>query len=167
MSIHKLYRSGFVQRYHTNPELARYGQTNGQHQWSCVALLMALFPKANRSLILQCAFHDVGEIDAGDLAAPFKRSNPEFALLHGSMETVCRKETLGAAINDEIDLEFKDTQWLGLVDRLEALLYTITCRPDISNRRGWEGCEAWCLDTAKLLGCRDKVRELIDAARTY
>lgn len=166
MSIHKLYRSGFVQRYHTNPELARFGQTNGQHQWSCLALLMALNPKANRSLILEIAFHDVGELEAGDLAAPFKRSNPEFAELHSQMETVAREETLGV-IQDEINNEFRDLNWKALIDRLEALLYVITCRPDISTRRGWEACEEWCLTQASLLGCRDKVRELIDAARTY
>ena len=41
--INEIYRSGFVQRYAQNPEMAWIGQTDAHHQWGVTILMFALF----------------------------------------------------------------------------------------------------------------------------
>lgn len=163
----KLWRSGLVQRWHQNPEMAPTGQTNGHHQWACASLLLALNPMVSQNLLIFILTHDVGELDAGDLAGPFKREHPDFAERHEGVETMYRHDTLGGALVRDHHLSDHDLLWWRLVDRLEALLYVITHRPDLSVKRQWNKCEDFCMETADELGVIGDVNQLILAARKY
>lgn len=130
----KLYRSGMVQRYHSNPDLARFGQTNAAHQWGVAALILKLHPHPSRDLIVAALLHDVGELDTGDLASPFKRKYPEIAESHSAVEYVHRDETIGQPFPNLDDTE---TDWLRMCDSLEAFLFVKNHRPGILDSYGW------------------------------
>lgn len=116
MNLQLLFDSGRVQRYHSNPQLARHGQTNADHQWGCVALLLALHPNPSRELMRAALFHDVEEVRGGDLDFHFKREHPQFTREH---------ERLSRMMAEEAGLPTVDCTdpWLNLVDRLESFLY--------------------------------------------
>lgn len=163
----KLWRSGLVQRWHQNPEMAPTGQTNGHHQWGCASLLLHLNPMVSQNLLIFILTHDVGELDAGDLAGPFKREHPEFTERHEGVETMYRHDTLGGALVRDHHLSDRDLLWWRMVDRLEALLYVITYRPDLSVKRQWDKCENFVIKTSRELGVEDGIYKLISAARTF
>lgn len=116
----KQWLSGFTQRFHTNPHLARYGQTNAQHQWGVATLILALHPNPSRALIIEALEHDMGEAVAGDLPGPFKVSNPGFANFHRVVEYNARCEITGRGRPLLTDDEY---EWLKACDMLEACLF--------------------------------------------
>jgi 5'-deoxynucleotidase YfbR-like HD superfamily hydrolase len=156
----KLYRSGLVQRYHQNPEIARFGQTNAAHQWGVAMLVKILDPNASANLIITALTHDVGEIDVGDLAGPFKRKEPAFTDQHETIEERYRNDTLGILSPDELTIE--EGLLLDICDKLEAILFVRIYRADISFTRGWPELIKAVIRDATALGVDDKVKELID-----
>lgn len=135
MNTAQIYHSGSVRRYHANPWLAPLGQTNADHQGRCVQLILMLHPSPKIALLRAAAFHDAGEIVAGDLPGPFKRANVLLAELHGQAE----KAALTAMGLGGIyaDLTADDAAWLQLVDRLEAWAHTATHAPHVAARADW------------------------------
>lgn len=117
MDIVKAYRSGLVQRYHQNPDLARIGQTNSAHQWGVALFILSLHPNPSANLVAAALTHDVGEIDVGDLSGPFKRREVEFANRHRDIETHARESIIGFL---EPELTEDDHRWLDFCDKLEA-----------------------------------------------
>ena len=136
MSAALLYVSNNVRRYHTNPVMAALGQTNGDHQGRCVQLLLYFHDRPTVALIRAMATHDAGERGAGDLGAPFKRSNPEFAAQHADVEAGFRREMFSGL--DPLDhLTDQDLRWLHLIDRLESYAFMVTHAPSERARDGW------------------------------
>lgn len=84
--------SGRVRRWHMNPAMARCGETNAEHQWCVVTILLAIHPAATRGQIIAALYHDVGELFAGDLSLPMKRAYPELAEQHRAIEEAERAE---------------------------------------------------------------------------
>jgi hypothetical protein len=119
--------AGEVRRWHANPALARSGQDNANHQGRCVQLLFLLNPTASPALIRAVAFHDVGEVFAGDLSAPFKRAHPAVAQAHAMIETTARERLCGA----EPWLTDEERAWLRLVR--VAAIYGCTL-PEVERR---------------------------------
>ena len=156
MNIHDLIRSGLVRRWHANPDLAWTGETNGHHQWVVASLIAALNPNASAALLVEAIWHDVGEVMAGDLPAPFKAENPELAAAHAEFEHAQRKRICGQRY-----LSVTEHLWLVLADRLAAQLWMLAHRSDIAGRDGWPEARAQLLMTAHTLGCRDRVRDLM------
>jgi len=154
----KLYRSGMVQRYHSNPDFARFGQTNAAHQWGVVALIFALNPKPSIGLIKAAAFHDVGELVAGDLPQPFKAENPHIASLHRDAEHRHRDELTGFAWPE---LTQTETAWLALCDRLEAYLFAVNHNETATRANGWPEGRTALLEAARGLGCLDAVIRML------
>lgn len=115
-AIQSLFASGRVQRFHSNPTMARHGQTNADHQWGCLALLLALHPDPGTGLIRAVAFHDVDELCGGDLSFDFKRRHPKFTREH---ERLSREMAVEAGLPESNQTD----PWVGLVDRLESFLY--------------------------------------------
>ena len=166
MNTYKLWRSGQVMRWHQNPEIAVYQQNNAAHQWGCVALLLHLHPDPSIALIRFMITHDVGELDAGDMAGPAKRSRPAFMKIHEALETECRHKTLGPHLaGSEHSLNDEELQWSVMIDRLEAFLFVSMHRPDRLNCDGWGKTEKFVRDNAAVLGCEFSVHDLIEEAK--
>lgn len=132
MNLARLIESGMVRRRHMSPAMARTGETNGHHQWMVAALVTGLFPDASANLLFEALFHDVGELVAGDLGAPFKDAHPEFASGHGWIELQARREIVG-----EATLTAQEALRLKLCDRLAAYLWMLMTRPDLRLFPAW------------------------------
>lgn len=157
----KFYRSGFVQRYHQNPEMSPFGQNNAAHQWGVCALLLILFPDVSRSLLIAALTHDVGEIDAGDLANPTKERNPDLANMHRDFESGCRFNIIGEPLFDQTVPFHDEAERLWLCDKLEAVLFTATFRPELICKRGWPEQIEQLKHMSSKLGCRKSLEALL------
>lgn len=117
--LDKIWLTGRVQRYHTHPQLASRGQTNADHQWGVVSILLILHPNPSLSLIHAAHFHDAGEQACGDLPAHFKNREPDFSRNHAQLEREALYELgiLSPALTPD------DFLWLKFADRLESFLY--------------------------------------------
>lgn len=151
-----LIRSGLVRRWHMNPDMAHSGETNAQHQWMVVSLILALNPQASRALLIEALWHDVGELRAGDLSAPFKRENPAIAMDHAVFEFQARREICGS-----FDLTAQETLWLKMVDQLAAYLWMLIRAPHLAQRLDWMGDHDRVVSIADALGVKAAVKELI------
>lgn len=111
--------SGQVMRYHANITMNRMCQTNADHSWGVVSLILMLHPNPSLNLIRAAQFHDCGEIFVGDLPAPFKRAHPELAASHRAVEHQIL-ERMGIPVPN---LTMQEQDWLDFADRLESRLY--------------------------------------------
>jgi 5'-deoxynucleotidase len=150
MTLAQVYMAGGVQRYHTNPVMARLGQTNADHQGRCVQLLLALHPDPSVALIRAVALHDLGERWVGDLPAQFKKAQPEIAAAHAEAEQEFAARAMGWDALD--DLSREDVRWLALIDKLEAWAFMRGHAPDQANRDGWPDARKACLERAWSFG---------------
>ena len=128
-------------------------------------LLLILHPSPSHDLLVFTLTHDVGEIDAGDLANPTKNRNPELTEMLRQFEEASRAETLGDRLETYRHVKDHADEWLYLVDKLEAVLFTITHHPNLTKSRGWPDQIDMCFSLAEELGCGDTVRELIRGCR--
>lgn len=151
----ELYRSSFVQRWHTDPLLARLGQTNGHHQWGVGLIILLLHPAPSAGLLLVALTHDAGEIVTGDAPWVFKKLCPEISGPLEAQTDEVSEELRGV----RIVLTPEEETWLGFADRLESLLYVYLMdpqrlyewRPLINRLRG----------QSFALGVADKVEALL------
>lgn len=131
-NIRAIMRSNYVQRYHANPDLARYGDTVGHHQAMVAQILFALHPSPSMALIHAALHHDCGEAGVGDMPGPLKHKNP---LLANLMETVEREQLAGMGI--AFSLSDQDQDWLDFADRLAAYIHVRHVAPHILDGDGW------------------------------
>lgn len=128
MKPYPVWISGFVRRWHSNPDLAHTAQTNAQHQWGCAVLALHLWPD-DHNLMIAALTHDVGEVWIGDVSGPAKRARPAL------------KEALDSAEAENFEwLELPTpakTQELKLIDMLEAYLWAERHAPHVMGRDGW------------------------------
>lgn len=159
MMITQAYVAGQVQRWHQNPTMAATGQTLADHQGRCVQLLLMLNPEASPALIRAVAFHDVGELVAGDLSRPLKQAQPTLATRHAGFETQAREAIAGP---DPVLTE-TEAAWLKLIDFLECAAYTLLTRPWEAERKasGWKVAILRLGVMADVLGCGPAVRGFI------
>lgn len=161
MNPYKLLRSGLVRRWHSNPDLAHTGETNAQHQWTVASLLLSLHPAPTLDLVREALWHDVGEMECGDLPAPFKMARPDIAASHAEAEAEAR-----AAICPVAELSGSDLDWLILADRLAAWLWMAERAPWLMFDDPAWGCdERMLLGVAERLGCGLPVEALIAVYR--
>jgi 5'-deoxynucleotidase YfbR-like HD superfamily hydrolase len=67
--------AGQVERYHTWPILRR--QSVAEHTWQILRIYAAICEGPLNPIIIQhIIFHDVGELQTGDIPYPLKRNNP-------------------------------------------------------------------------------------------
>jgi 5'-deoxynucleotidase YfbR-like HD superfamily hydrolase len=66
--------AGQVRRYSTWH--VHRDQSVGEHTWQVMRILMTIWPKAPRNVIIHALVHDMGEM-AGDIQYPFKNMFPE------------------------------------------------------------------------------------------
>ena len=159
MSLVRLYVAGQVQRWYQNPVMAATGQTLADHQGRCVQLLLFLNPGASPALIRAVAFHDVGELVAGDLSRTLKEAQPQLAASHARFEAQARTDIVGS---DPVLTE-AETAWLKLIDLLECAAYTLLRAPWEAERKasGWPVAILRLGVMADVLGCGPVVRAFI------
>jgi hypothetical protein len=158
VNLQKIYESGFVARYHTNPQMAWAGQTNGHHQWGVVALLMALFPdEMNLALVWEALHHDAGEMGVCDMSYPAKRKH------RGAAEAVAEAE-----VNERIDMGVpkavllpREVEMLKFCDRLESMLFARVRAPWVLSGDGWPKMRLDLLRDAERLGVGLEVERLL------
>lgn len=117
--IELILRTGQVVRYHANPEMIRFMQTDADHTWGVETILWMLHPNPSMSLMKAAHFHDCGELFAGDLLAPFKRAHPEIAAAHAEKE----HELAANAGVPQVVLTDEEKRWLSFADRYESFIY--------------------------------------------
>ena len=140
-----LYRSGFVQRWHTHPTLARLGQTLAHHQWGVTTLIMSLHGRPSVRLLRAALWHDVGEVVYGDVPYSAKESNPELTALLDEAEFQAAFKMTGYYHHLSAD----DKLWLAMCDRLEAYLYVKQVQPSLLQTPDWLDCLAHIKDMAQ------------------
>jgi 5'-deoxynucleotidase YfbR-like HD superfamily hydrolase len=158
MNVNDIYRSGFVQRYHTNADMAHLGQTNGQHQWGVAVLMFALFlDRMNLAVVWEALHHDTGEMHAADVSYPAKRAYPALAEAAAEAEADARvwMGVPEAALTDD------ETAMLKLCDRLESYLFARVRAPWVLVGDGWPELRAWCVGEAWRLGVGAEVEGLL------
>lgn len=161
MKPFKFYRSGLVRRWHQNPEMSQFGQNNAAHQWGVVTLVLIMFPNASRELIIAAHTHDVGELDAGDLASPKKELYPEVYEQLQGVEELSRLETLGKNIFHSAYLSDMEKGRLHLCDKLEAALFMLTFNPQSIKNDRWDKQFENMRKMSVRLGCVEKYDELL------
>lgn len=158
----RIYAAGRVRRWHANPMMAHLAQTNWDHVGGCLALLFMLHPGPSAALCKAVLFHDLGERWVGDLPYDFKRSDPETANRHAAVEGAVVRKALGH--DPCADLTREDVDWLHLVDRLEAYLFTAMYQRDELNRNGWPAARDRLLAIATMMEVVSKVSALLQEA---
>lgn len=153
MNLKTLWESGRVQRYHSHPQLARFAQTNADHQWGCVALLLSLHPDPSVELIRAVAEHDVDELFGGDIPFRFKSRNPDFTERH---EKLCQQMAEDTGISPVELIWDEDIVWRELVDRLESFLWMRM------HGQSWSDDEiGGILQLAEKLNIKPQVKEIV------
>jgi 5'-deoxynucleotidase YfbR-like HD superfamily hydrolase len=128
MKIYKIWLSGLVRRWHSNPDLAHTAQTNAQHQWGCAILAIYLFPD-NHRLLIGAITHDAGEVGIGDVTGPAKRRDP-----------VLKAASEAAESSNFLELELIEpmkTLELSLIDMLEAYIWAERHAPHTLSTDDW------------------------------
>lgn len=157
-----LYRTGFVQRYAQNPEMAWTGQTLGHHQWGVAVLLLRLFGDRvdNLAVVWEALHHDTGEMGSCDASAPAKRRHPAMAAAIAEAEAVERVE-LGVC---EAALTEDEAAMLKFCDRLESYLFASVRTPWVLRGDGWPEMRDALLEDAWGLDVHAEVIDMLNEA---
>lgn len=126
-------RAGRLRRYHSNVELEGGRQTNADHSWNALSLLLYFDPEASRAVILATQYHDVGE--EFDIPFPHKQRHPELKRLVDDIESLRRATLIG---RDPVGLITpEERQLLKLCDGVECVAYAALTNPTILGAFGW------------------------------
>lgn len=156
--LKQVYRSGYVQRYHGNPEMAWTAQTDGHHQWGVAILLLGLFgDRVNLALVWEALHHDTGEMGTADMSAPNKRRYPALAEQHAAAERA-ERENMGVP---EAWLPPDELAMLKLCDGLDAWLHARIRCPWVLQGDGWPKMRLDLLRESARLGVGAEVEELL------
>jgi hypothetical protein len=154
----KVYQSGFVQRFATNPAMAWTVQTNGHHAWGVAVLVMQLFPEhATLPLLREALLHDAGEMGTCDASSPAKKKYPYMAEVIADAEVRERAE-MGVPM---AHLRGGDKAILKFCDVLESYLFASVRTPWVLAGDGWPEQRAWLMKEAGTLGVGEKVAGLL------
>jgi hypothetical protein len=154
----RVFASGFVQRYSTNPSMAWAGQTNGHHQWGVAVLLLGLFgDRVNLAAVWEALHHDTGEVGVCDMSLPAKQKYRSAAFVVADAEANERVE-MGVP---KAVLTCEEADMLKLCDRLESLLFARVRTPWVLMGGGWPELQDAVLRDAERLGVFDVVAGLL------
>lgn len=101
--------AGLVRRYHTWPTL--HNQTIAEHSWQVMRLYIEIFGLPRSEVFLHILWHDVGEIQTGDIPYPVKAKNKELKIEMDRLDEEAR-ESMGERVflptlTDEEHTRFK------------------------------------------------------------
>lgn len=143
-------RSGYVDRYHTTPELKRK-QDNSQHQWRVAVIILQLHPNPSLPLLREALLHDSGELFMGDMPGPTKARHPEIKLVTGPLEDQYRMQ-MGAT---PAALSPEDRAWLSFADLAECIGVMRMHAPQLEMRSDWAGAVNAAMERGRSLGLCD------------
>lgn len=143
INLRAILRSNYVVRYHANPDLARFGDTNGHHQAMVAQIIMALHPNPSMLLIHAALHHDSGEAGLGDICGPAKDSDPELVALLEVAEARNR-DRMGC----NYVLGSEDAEWLQFADRLAAYFHVKHVAPHVFEEETWQEAKHWLSERA-------------------
>ena len=161
MSTWQLYRTGFVQRYAQNPDMAWTAQNLGHHQWGVTVLLLQLFgDKVNLAVVWEALHHDTGEMGSAEMSWPAKQKHPDAA---EAVEMAEWQERFNLGV-PEAELTDREALMLALCDRLETLLYARVRTPWVLGGDGWPEMRSGVIGLAWKLGVGAEVEGLLKEA---
>lgn len=120
--IESLRASGHTRRWHTFPHLGD-SQTVAEHSGQAVSLLLLLHPSPSVSLIKALMWHDTAERIAGDVPAPIRRMNPDFAEHYELVEAKIHDEHHPSVARAMASLTIEELTWLKAIDVLELVMH--------------------------------------------
>lgn len=112
-----------TQRWHTNPRLAKYGQTLADHAHGVATLVMHLHPAPSTNLIAYALLHDAGEHVMGDIPGPAKSKMPDDTKRWFNAREQQEAERVYPDWFDDDFLTEEDRMWVKLGDMLEAFIW--------------------------------------------
>jgi len=132
-NVLSLYRAARVTRYHAMPPLNLSCQNNADHTWGVVMIILAFHPAPSPDLIRAAMFHDLGEIEVGDLPGNLKLQPKAKAMLghHETLEFDALNSLGITGENCAMNLSDEDMNWLKFADQLEALLFILFSGVDL------------------------------------
>lgn len=161
--ILRIWRASFTRRWHQNFDLCHTADPVGGHQGRTALLVLGLFPKASRALVVAAVTHDQGEVASGDMSFDAKKRFPDLA------------ETLWMVEGEEIEeqglagydnLQPKEFKALKLCDWLDAWLWMMRHARHLYARSDWQEQLRLCRRSAEDLGVGAEVEAMIDAEVT-
>lgn len=131
-NLRDIMRSGYVTRWHSNPDLAHIRETLAEHHARVAQIILALHPAPTLALIDAALHHDCGEMLTGDVPGPFKMAHPVTA-------AVMRRIEMAAidAMNIELNITPTDRAWIKFADLLAAWMHVEHVRPDLLALPEW------------------------------
>lgn len=150
--IQSILLSGYVRRWHANPDLAHTGETLAHHHAQVAQIVMALCPDPSRDLIKAALHHDCGEMGLGDVSWPAKNENPKLEAMLATIEARNR-----SAMGLHWRLTGDERRWLKFADRLAAYAYMLQMAPRVASDDAWRDALAWLMHEAVALGVSDRI----------
>jgi 5'-deoxynucleotidase YfbR-like HD superfamily hydrolase len=161
VSTWQLYRTGFVQRYAQNPDMAWTNQNLGHHQWGVAVLLLRLFgDEVNLAVVWEALHHDTGEMGSAEASWPAKQRH---AAMAEAIESAEYEERFVLGVPHAY-MEPREAGMLALCDRLESLLYARVRTPWVLSGDGWPELRSSVIGLAWKLGVGAEVEGLLKEA---
>ena len=159
MKIKDVYRSGFVVRYATNPEMAWTSQTDGHHAWGVTVLLLGLFgDRVDMTAVWEALHHDTGEMGTCEMSAPNKKRYPGVAAVVTEAEA---EERAWMGVPEALLTDDDEAAMLKLCDGLESWLYAQVRAPWVLSGDGWPEMRLALIGEAWRLGVGAEVEGLL------
>jgi len=113
-----LREGGAVKRWHTVTNVKE--QTVAAHSWGVASIVLDLWPNCSNNLIRAALWHDIAELRTGDIPAPIKWEDKEFALAcHNIEQRVQEQFDLFEELTKEEQTHLK------MADILELMWYCV------------------------------------------
>jgi len=157
----KIFRAGFVRRWHTHPDLAHTCDRIDGHSARVARIILALHPGPSRDLIRAALIHDDGESVVGDVPFPTMRAM-EMRCADGALFLAeCETEAVEGIWGACKPLGAHDIAWLKFADRLDAYMWAAHHAPHVLGGDGWPEARAWLQAEAWGLGIGGEVQGLL------
>lgn len=129
----QIFRAGFVQRWHTNPDLAHTNDRIDGHSARVARIILALHPDPSVDLLRAALIHDDGEHGVGDIKAPAKDADEILSTYLEGAERGHRMMLWG----EDSELSQDCRAWLRFADRLDAYMWAAHHAPHVLTGDGW------------------------------
>jgi 5'-deoxynucleotidase YfbR-like HD superfamily hydrolase len=113
-----LRKGGDVKRWHTKPLIGE--QTDAQHSFNAVNLLLVLHPNPTITLIKAVLWHDMAEQEVGDVPSPTLWKNGAYGDAYREAENAFLSQKLNLHM---ATLYHEEMSWLAGIDKLECYLF--------------------------------------------
>jgi len=154
--LRRIFRAGFVRRWHTNPDLAHTCDRIDGHSARVARIIIALHPDPSLALVKAALIHDDGESVTGDVPMTAKRGRLKTEL--DATEGAAARDLWGDALPM---LSGDDHAWLRFADRLDAYMWAEHHAHHVLDRDGWPEARVWLENAADRLGVGHAVREVL------